>query len=290
MFKRRFRLPSPALVLSMLALALALGGTAFAAGAASTGTRHGDARQDKKLILKLAKSLTVKHARTAGSARTAKNAVNAVDAVNAVNAVNAGDASHATSADSATNATNATNATSATHATSADSATNATNADNADTVGGYAPNGLTRVAYAQGSTTISDTDGAAVLETVSLTAPSAGFVLVQATADIEGAGSGVTAFETAVVDPATATQSYWDDGPIVASGVVGGVGESTSSAVFAVTAGVQTFHVDGQVIGTGSAPSFVDATASFIPFGSTGGSTLSSPARTGTHMVQPAHP
>ena len=91
MFKRRFRLPSPALVISMVALALVLGGTAVAA---STAT-HKDKKADTKLVKKLAPSLKVKYAKTAGSATTAATAT------------------HATSADSATNATNATSATNA---------------------------------------------------------------------------------------------------------------------------------------------------------------------------------
>ena len=100
MFKRRFRLPSPALVISMVTLSLVLGGTAFAAAATK-----GDTKGDTKLIKKLAPTLSVKHAKSADSATNAANAT------------------HATSADSATNATNSTNATNATHATSATTAT-----------------------------------------------------------------------------------------------------------------------------------------------------------------------
>lgn len=100
MFKRRFRLPSPALVISMVTLSLVLGGTAVAASTA----KHKDKKADIKLIKKLAPTLSVKHAKTANSAN---------------------EATHATSADSATNATNATNAT---HATNATNATNAANA------------------------------------------------------------------------------------------------------------------------------------------------------------------
>jgi hypothetical protein len=109
MFKGRFRLPSPALVLAMVALAVALGGTAFAANSVATAkhkSKHKDAKADTKLVKKMAPKLSVKHAKTANSAKTAASAT------------------HATSADSATNATNAT------HATSADSATNATNSTN----------------------------------------------------------------------------------------------------------------------------------------------------------------
>lgn len=110
MFKRRFRLPSPALVLSMVALSIVLGGTAVAASTA----KHGDKKADTKLIKKLAPTLSVKHAKTANSATTAASAT------------------HATTADSATNATNAT------HATSATSATSATTAANANALGGVA--------------------------------------------------------------------------------------------------------------------------------------------------------
>ena len=65
MFKRLARLPSPALVISMIALGLVLGGTAVAA---SVG---GDTKADTKLVKKLAPSLSVKHAATAGSASSA---------------------------------------------------------------------------------------------------------------------------------------------------------------------------------------------------------------------------
>jgi hypothetical protein len=58
MFKRRFRLPSPVLVISMIALSLVLGGTAVAASTAG----HADKKADTKLIKKLAPTLSVKHA------------------------------------------------------------------------------------------------------------------------------------------------------------------------------------------------------------------------------------
>jgi hypothetical protein len=79
----------------MVTLSLVLGGTAFAA---STVTGHTDAKADTKLVKKLAPTLSVKHAKTAG------NATNALNATNAVNAT------HATTATTATNATNATHA------------------------------------------------------------------------------------------------------------------------------------------------------------------------------------
>lgn len=89
--KHRLRAPSPALVISLIALFVALGGTSLAAGRALT-TKHKDAKADTKLVRKLAPSLSVKHAKTAGSATTAASAT------------------HATTADSATSATHATSA------------------------------------------------------------------------------------------------------------------------------------------------------------------------------------
>ena len=44
MFKRRFRLPSPAIVIAMLALALVLGGTAVAAGTSTPLTKSSATR------------------------------------------------------------------------------------------------------------------------------------------------------------------------------------------------------------------------------------------------------
>ncbi len=106
MFRHRLRAPSPAFVISLIALFLALGGTSYAATKVIL-TKHKDAKADTTLVKRLAPSLSVKHA------KTANNATNAVNATNTVNAT------HATSADSATHATNATNATNATTAQTA---------------------------------------------------------------------------------------------------------------------------------------------------------------------------
>src|SRR5438067_1249636 len=232
MLKRRFRLPSPAVVIAMVALFAALGGTSFAATKVITA-KHKDAKADTKLVKKLAPSLSVKHAKTANSATSAANAT------------------HATSADSATNATNATNAT---HATSATTATTATNATNANTVGGYAPNGLSRVAYTNDANTATSTEQP--LTTVTLTAPSAGFVVVHADVDVEGASSTVTNIIVELVNEANGDSSWLHDG-VITNGLFGYSGDVSASAVFAVTAGVNTFDVDGFVGGTGTAPVFI---------------------------------
>lgn len=127
--KRHLRAPSPALVIALIALFVALGGTSIAA------------------INALPKN-------SVGAKQLKKNAVTGVKIKNkAVTAakintkgLNVPNATHATSADSATSATNATNATNAT------SATNATHATNADQLGGVAASGYTRATLPSGST------------------------------------------------------------------------------------------------------------------------------------------
>jgi hypothetical protein len=112
MRRRGLRAPSPALVVSLLALFLALGGTTYAATSLpknSVGT--------KQLKKNAVTSPKIKD----GAVNVAK--------IN-TNGLTVPDALHATSADSATSATNAT------HATSADSASNAADASK---LGGQLP-------------------------------------------------------------------------------------------------------------------------------------------------------
>lgn len=177
MFRRRFRLPSPALVISMVTLSLVLGGTAFAANTTIL-SKHKDAKADTKLVKKLAPSLSVKHAKSANSATTATSAT------------------HATSADSATNATNATNAT---HATTATNATHASTADSAVSVTGYnAPKAVKVSATSTPGTTVTlfenaafkvtatclDNGGGSFTASAYITMKQAHSVLVQVGADV----------------------------------------------------------------------------------------------------------
>ncbi len=109
MHKRQLRAPSPAFVISLIALFVALGGTTYAA--------------------------TSLPKNSVGTKQIKKNAVTGVKIKNGAvtaakintNGLTVQDAIYATSADSASTATNATNAI---HATSADSASTATNATN----------------------------------------------------------------------------------------------------------------------------------------------------------------
>jgi hypothetical protein len=86
--KRRLKAPSPAVVISLIALFVALGGTSLAASKVIT-TKHKDAKADRKLIRKMAPTLSVKHAGTANSATTAASATHASSAANATHATSA---------------------------------------------------------------------------------------------------------------------------------------------------------------------------------------------------------
>jgi hypothetical protein len=76
------RLPSPALVISVLALIVAVGGGAFAIAASESKQDRKIARIARKAVRKLAPKLSVKHAQTAGSATKADSADNATNAFN----------------------------------------------------------------------------------------------------------------------------------------------------------------------------------------------------------------
>ena len=92
MFKRMVHLPSPALVIATIALALVLGGTAVAASVS------GDTAADTKLIKRLAPSLSVKKAKSADAlGRVTYVLGNVVDAPG-----NGGSGFHETAASTAT--------------------------------------------------------------------------------------------------------------------------------------------------------------------------------------------
>jgi hypothetical protein len=150
MVKITRRLPSPAMVVAVIALFVALGGTGYAAStlvhAPRTAKKHrkakpkpkakptatDDTAADNGLITSRAPGLSVAFAKSAGSA---DSATSASTADHATNADHSSSADHASSADSATNATNASHASSADSATSAGHATSADSATTASTAG-----------------------------------------------------------------------------------------------------------------------------------------------------------
>jgi hypothetical protein len=88
MQRRRLRLPSPAIVIAMIALSLVLGGTAIAASTATPLNK----KSVTKLVKKLAPKLSVKHAKTADAAAAAVAAVHATSATSATTATTAASA------------------------------------------------------------------------------------------------------------------------------------------------------------------------------------------------------
>jgi hypothetical protein len=120
MQNRRMKAPGPALVISLIALFVALGGTTYAATSLpknSVGT--------KQLKKNAVTSKKIKN----GAVTAAKINTVGLTVPTAGHATSATNATHATSATNATHATSATSATSATHATSATSASNANTVD-----------------------------------------------------------------------------------------------------------------------------------------------------------------
>jgi hypothetical protein len=87
--KRRSKAPSPAFVISLIALFVALGGTSLAATNV-IATRHLDAIADTRLVKKLAPTLNVKRAKLAQTAAHAFAADQAGSADSATNAADLG--------------------------------------------------------------------------------------------------------------------------------------------------------------------------------------------------------
>lgn len=105
--------PSPAMIVSVIAMSLALIGTAVAAPAAveraitKSKVKKVAKKQANKVLSAREASLNVNSAKTADSATTATTATNATNAQNAQNAQNAANAQNAVNAQNATNAQNA---------------------------------------------------------------------------------------------------------------------------------------------------------------------------------------
>lgn len=136
----RFKAPSPALVISLVALFVALGGSSYAAIATlpvnSVGTKQ--LKNDAVIGTKIKDAsvtaadidptgLTAPEATHAGSADSATNATHATSADSATTATSAANAAYAASAAQATNASYASTAGSATIAGQATNATTAAN-------------------------------------------------------------------------------------------------------------------------------------------------------------------
>jgi hypothetical protein len=130
MSRFRPRRPSAALVVSMIALILTLGGTAYANFRLPKNSVGSGQIKNGAVISSKMKNGAVTASKLNVAGVTVPNALHARTADSATNAT------HATTADSATNATHATNADSATNATTATNASHASAADTASSLGG----------------------------------------------------------------------------------------------------------------------------------------------------------
>lgn len=130
MLKLRFSRPSPAGVISVIALFIALGGTGYAASAITSVTPK------KKKSSAVTKAYVKKTSKKIADQEIAKHAINPLTlTVNRANfATTAGTATNAGHATTADNATHATNADNAAHAVKADSATHADAAGTVDNI------------------------------------------------------------------------------------------------------------------------------------------------------------
>ena len=222
---------SPALVVSLLALFVALGGTGYAAFSLPTnsvGTKQlkNGAVTSKKVAPKLI-------------VYGAKAAVVAYAAI---------DAQHAKTADQATSATHATTAT------------------EAGGVGGYAPSDLTNVASVEKQNGIAS-PGELTVAFMQMTATRSGYVLVNADVSILNADPGVDEVRCRVADPGAGfTSALFHDGVLVNTATDGRAGNVNATTVIPVTPGVQTIDINCEREGTGGAGLNIDATAAFSPF------------------------
>ncbi|HEY8601992.1 MAG TPA: hypothetical protein VIL85_26435 [Thermomicrobiales bacterium] len=162
-------------------------------------------------------------------------------------------------------------------AQTADSATNATSAGNADTVGGYAPSGLARVARNGMNMSFQLTSPCATyvpLIELTITAPAAGFLLVNGAAGAYLDDTGVTALFMrprvgGEIGPQAVT--YPNDTSVLIS-------MASVSWAFPVEAGARKVTLEGcREQKSGDALLYVASpqlTALFVPFGYDGGTTL----------------
>jgi hypothetical protein len=151
-------------------------------------------------------------------------------------------------------------------------------AASASTVGGFAPNGLVRVARATGfrrdvmppQDPKVITGGPEDVLSVTLTAPADGFVLVVGTLVLRATSNGPGVF--LLRDPVTGEASPLQE--VVTAGDSVGL-----TYVFPVRAGDRAFAMQASVTGTPSHIDLIDAalTALYVPFGPTGGTTLDLP-------------
>ena len=273
---KRYR-PTPAMIVAIVALVFALGGTSYAAVVLPAGSVG--SKQIKKNAVTGAKikanSVTTVKIKD-GAVTTPKLADGAVTTPKLAD----GSVTTAKLADGAVATAKIAN-----DAVTGDKVLesslgkvpSAASADNASAVGGYAAASLARVGMASNSASVST--ATATVATVSLTAPTAGFVLVQGWVTASSA-NGV--YYVRVWDDTGSAASPYYNG-CTATGTYTSVGNTT---VFQVAAGARTYSVRVEASTAGSFTAHGTITAQFVPFGSTGSPTSLSSQSTGHGPAQ----
>jgi hypothetical protein len=171
--------PSPALIISLIALFVALGGTTLAAGGLISGSKL---KNRSVAAVKLKKHTLTGNEINLGQLGTVPSAALANRASHASSADNA---THASSADSATHASSAD---SATHASSADSATHASSADSATSFGGLTPSQYIHADTFSGFQSAAKFNGTLTIATLSTPSIAAGAYLLIARVEPDQTG------------------------------------------------------------------------------------------------------
>jgi hypothetical protein len=152
----------------------------------------------------------------------------------------------------------------------------------ADQLDGIHANGLTRFAAARSQPFTNIATTWTNIEDISITVPAAGFVMVEGSATVASFAAGCSCEVTVLLAnsatlPPSLVDSVWDNEMVGPDGGSQEVANMSVQWVFPVaSAGTHTFYVHA-ISNSGTATpyaAFVQMTAQYSPFGSTGGSTL----------------
>jgi hypothetical protein len=282
--KRWIRLPSPAMMVALAALVMSTGGTVTAAALITSAEIKNNTIRSVDVRNGSLSGADIKDSALSG-ADVRNNSLTGADLAN--NSVNSGKVADGslTGADLANNSVNSGKVADGS-LTGADidestmdqvpSAANATDAQNAGTVDGFEANALTRVALMATSVAVTIADsGQSYGDTLSITAPAAGFVMIHGGTQVVNLGgtctTGCYAFGF-VRHLQSGAQSS------TASAGIGAAGAAAMSHawVFPVEAGVNTFDLRMfRSTGNGFVKALsAELAAIYSPFGPTGTGTL----------------
>jgi hypothetical protein len=152
------------------------------------------------------------------------------------------------------------------HVNTADTATTATKATDADTVGGRAGSAIVRVAAnGDDDAALVGPSAAANVITTTITAPTAGFLVVDAGSDVFGTGDSVCAIRVDATDYAPSRREWEVDG------AANSEEDCSTEGTIPVAAGVHTVALR-DIIGIPAGVQYDEAVvqAIFIPFNGTG--------------------